>query len=41
MELEERVIPVKDAILQPGNGYIDGYALSGGVANATITIQTP
>lgn len=41
MALEERVMPVKDALVNPGYGLIDALALTGGESNATITIQTP
>lgn len=41
MVLEERVIPVKSAMVKIGNGLIDGLALTGGEANEVITIQIP
>lgn len=41
MVLEERVIPVKSALVKIGNGLIDGLALTGGEANEVITIQIP
>lgn len=40
MTLEERVIPVSGSFAKGKDG-MDGFAITGGAANATITIQTP
>ncbi len=41
MVLEERVMPIKHALVKPGYGLIDAFALTGGEANAAITVQVP